>query len=83
MYIYPGYAVIVQGSSAPGPAGCANDNAWSFNWADFSPADAARIQSMLLAAYMAKTNVQAYFYATGCGPENKKQFTGMLNFGPA
>ena len=59
MYIYPTYAVVVQGSSGRGPANCTNnDGAWSFSWSDFSDPASARIMSMLLSAYLSGKSIQ-------------------------
>ena len=78
MYIYPTYAVVVQGSSGPGPANCANDGAWSFEWSQFDQLTQNRIQSMLLTAYASKTPIQIVVDSSTCGPENKKRFNGMV-----
>lgn len=78
MFIYPTYAVIKQGSTGPGTAGCANDDTWSFEWAQFDPLTQNRIQSMLLTAYTTKAPIQVAVETTGCGPENKKKFTGEI-----
>lgn len=78
MYIYPQYAVIIQGTSGPGPGGCANDNTWSFEWAQFDQSTQNRIQSMLLTAYVSKTPIQVVVDDSSCGPEGKKKFTGYV-----
>lgn len=78
MYIYPTYAVIVQGNAYAGTASCVNDNAWSFMWSDFDAATASRIHSMLVSAHISKTPIKPIFAANQCGPEGKKKFTGHL-----
>ena len=71
MYIYPTYAVIVQGNSGQGAAGCANDKAWSFEWSQFDVPTQNRIQSMLLSAYTTNTAIQVVVETNACGPEGK------------
>lgn len=78
MYIYPTYAVIVQGNAYAGTASCVNDATWSFMWSDFDAATAARIHSMLVSAHISKTPIKPIFAANQCGPEGKKKFTGQL-----
>jgi len=80
MFIYPGYAVIVQGNTGPGTAGCVSNGAWSFAWSQFDQATQNRIQSMLLTAYSSKTPIQVQVATSGCGPENMKKFNGYFMF---
>ena len=79
MYIYPTYAVVVQGNSGQGAAGCANDKTWSFEWSQFDVPTQNRIQSMLLSAYTTNTAIQVVVETNACGPEGKKKFTGQIN----
>ena len=78
MFIYPTYAVIVQGNTWQGSAGCTNNDRWSFNWSQFDLATQARIQSMLLSAYVSKTPIQVAIHQTGYGPEGRKNFNGQI-----
>jgi hypothetical protein len=78
MYIYPDYAVIVQGDSGSGLAPCENSDIWSFNWSQFDQATQNRIQSMLLTAYTSKTPIQVVVDDVKCGPEGKKLFNGQI-----
>ena len=80
MYIYPNYAVVVQGRSSPGQAGCQDGKVWSFYWSKFDAATQARIQSMLLTAYTAQLPIQVVVSDSTCGPEGKKDFTGQIQF---
>jgi hypothetical protein len=80
MFIYPDYAVIVQGDAGPGPASCTDNSSWSFAWSDFDAQVQARIQSMLLTAYASKTPIQVFVYDSVCGPEGNKKFTGQFMF---
>jgi len=80
MYIYPSYAVVVQGRSSPGQAGCQDSKVWSFYWSKFDAATQARIQSMLLTAYTAQLPIQVVVSDSTCGPEGKKDFTGYIQF---
>ena len=79
MYIYTTYAVIVQGNSGPGTAGCVNDKAWSFYWSQFDVPTQNRIQSILLSAYVSKIPIQVVVETNACGPEGKKKFSGQIN----
>jgi hypothetical protein len=79
MYIYPEYAVIVQGNTGSGPnTNCTNDGTWSFSWSQFDEAAQNRIYSTLLSAYISKSRIQIVVDGSGCGPENKKKFTGQI-----
>jgi hypothetical protein len=80
MYIYPNYAVIIQGNVTGGPASCVNDGTWSFDWSSFPAATQQRIMSMLMTAYTAKQRISVLLSDTSCGPEGKKKFTGEVNF---
>lgn len=79
MYIYPTYAVILQGEVAPGPANCQETASWSFAWNQFDAAAQARIQSMLLTAYISQTPIRVVIDSDTCGPENKKKFNGQIH----
>lgn len=80
MYIYPDYAVIIQGKKREGKAGCSNSNSWSFKWSQFDALSQNRIHSMLLSAHVSKTRIQVQVSDSECGPEGKKKFTGHINF---
>lgn len=79
MYVYPGYTVVVQGATGNG-GNCANNNAWSFSWGDFDALAQGRIQSVLLAAYLAQTPINVVVSDTinDCGPEGYKKFNGQI-----
>lgn len=79
IYIYPTYAVVVQGNLGGGPAGCINDDTWSFSWSQFSAPVQQRVLSMLLTARTSKLPFSAVFSDTTCGPEGKKLFTGEVS----
>lgn len=79
MYIYPTYALVVQGGSASVSAGCGTTS-WSFYWADYTPEAQARIMSMLLAARTANKSFQVAVSDSECGPEGKKKFEGQFQF---
>ena len=79
MYIYPSYALVVQGGSASVSAGCGTTS-WSFYWADYSSEQQARIMSMLLAARTANISFQVTISETECGPEGKKKFSGNFQY---
>lgn len=79
MYIYPDYAVIIQGDKREGRAGCSNSNSWSFKWSQFDALTQGRIHSMLLSAYVSKTRIQVQVSDKKCGPEGKKKFVGHIN----
>lgn len=83
MYIYPNYAVIIQGPVSAGPAGCpSNDGTWSFNWSDLpDQATQGRVMSMLLSAYLSGKPIQVAISSSGCGPEGKKKFNGQFYLG--
>jgi hypothetical protein len=78
LYIYPNYAVVIQGTTSAGPANCTNDGGWSFFWSDFPAATQQRIMSMLLTARTSKQAIQVAVSDTACGPEGKKKFTGEI-----
>lgn len=50
MYVYPDYAVVIQGPGSAGPANCVNNGAWSFSWADF-PDKAVQARILSYATY--------------------------------
>ena len=80
MYLYPAYAVIIQGPQKPGSAGCEDSHSWSFNWSQFDESTQQRIMSALLAAKLSSTPISVVVSETNCGPENKKLFTGQIQF---
>lgn len=82
MYIYPTYAVVIQGPTSAGQAaGCNSTNSWSFYWSDFDSATQGRIQSMLLSAYLSGKGIMVGVSSTACGPESLKKFNGQFYLG--
>lgn len=76
--VYPGYVLVVQGSSQQGGAGCSNNNIWGFSWSQFSDSEQKRILSILLLAKSTGSDIKVGFDDTSCGPEGHKKFSGHI-----
>ena len=81
LFIYPTYAVVVQGPQGTGPnQTCTNNDAWSFSWSQFDAEVGRRIMASLLSAKITKSRIQVVIDGSSCGPENKKLFNGQIMF---